>query len=122
MLIELTCIICPNGCKLSIEHHDNKVVRVENARCNKGRDYASEELTNPVRILTTTVRVTDGEFQLVSVRTDGTIPKSMLLEAVKSLQDFRVKAPVNMGDILIADFMQTGVNIIATGDIAKLSE
>ncbi|MGE5652874.1 MAG: DUF1667 domain-containing protein [Bacillota bacterium] len=112
--MELTCIICPNGCDLQVAHEDGKVVKVDNALCSKGRDYASEELTNPVRTLTTTVRVVGGELPLVSVRTDGPIPKSQLREAMQIVRALQVQAPVSAGTVLKEHILGTNANLIAT--------
>ncbi len=112
--MELTCIICPNGCDLKVTHQDGQVVKVDSALCQKGRDYAREELTNPVRTLTTTVRVDGGELPLVSVRTDGPIPKSRLTEAMQAVRALHVQAPVSAGTVLMTNILGTSANLIAT--------
>ncbi len=118
--MELTCIICPNGCDLKVTHEKGRVTKVENALCPKGRDYAREELTNPVRTLTTTVRVVGGELPLVSVRTDGPIPKSRLREAVQAIRSLQAQAPVSAGAVLMKNLLGTSVSLIATRGIKAL--
>lgn len=116
MKAELTCIICPNGCRLAIERSEDGTIKVENAMCGRGKDYAVNELTNPVRTLTTTVKVEGGVQPLVSVRTDRPIPRKMLLEAARALRGVSVCAPVHAGQKVAEDLLGTGANVIATAD------
>ena len=115
-IITRTCIVCPNGCELTIKVGDK--IEVEGATCKRGITYGTNEVTNPMRSLTTTVRVENGELPLVSVRTDGVIPKAMLKDAVKELSKIKVSAPVERGQVICADLMGTGVAVRASKNIA----
>lgn len=112
---ELTCINCPLGCALVVTLQDGEVVSVEGNTCKRGEVYGRKEVTNPTRIVTTTVPV-DGsaELRMLSVKTASDIPKGMIFDVMRALQDVRVQAPVRIGDIILADVCGTGVDVVAT--------
>jgi len=110
----ITCISCPLGCLLEVELFDDKVANVSGNSCVKGIAYAEIECINPKRIVTTTVRVENGDFPVVSVKTQEAIPKDKIFDCINSLKDVCVNAPVKIGDIVLENVAETGVNIIAT--------
>ena len=113
---KITCIECPQGCALSVDIENCKVVSVEGNKCPKGIVYAKTEVENPVRILTTTV-LTDGlEMKTIPVRTDKPIPKTELFKAMDEIRKLRVKEPVKTGDVIVSNFLNLKVNLIATRD------
>lgn len=107
---DLTCIVCPLGCSLTVELEENKVVNVVGNTCPRGKTYAENECTNPQRTVTSTVRCLDGG--MVSVKTDKTIPKDKMFECMKIINKITAKLPVKVGDIVAEDVF--GANIIAT--------
>lgn len=113
----LTCINCPMGCALTIEIENGEVVSVNGNTCPRGDAYGRKEVTNPTRIVTSTVRVTDGEADMVSVKTAQDIPKGKIFDCVKALRDVEVQAPVHIGDVLVRDVAGTGVDIVATKNV-----
>lgn len=115
--IELTCIGCPLGCALTVEKDGNEVVSVSGNTCPRGDAYARKEVTNPTRIVTSSVSVTGGATSTVSCKTESDIPKGKIFDVVKALRDVTISAPVQIGDVLLADVAGTGVNIIATKDV-----
>ncbi|QGU94025.1 DUF1667 domain-containing protein [Clostridium bovifaecis] len=118
---ELTCIGCPIGCMLDVSLEDNKVVDVKGNTCLKGKTYAEKECTNPTRIVTSSVKVRNGEIDAVSVKTEADIPKSMIMKCVEELKGVTVEAPVNIGDVIVRNISGTKVNIIATKSVAKIN-
>ncbi|WP_238883431.1 DUF1667 domain-containing protein [Clostridium sp. YIM B02551] len=116
---ELTCIGCPMGCMLEVSLEDNKVVDVKGNTCMRGKVYAEKECTNPTRIVTSSVKVRNGEVGAVSVKTDADIPKDKIMECIEELKGVEVEAPINIGDIIVKNIAGTKVNIIATKGIAK---
>ena len=54
-MIELTCILCPKGCRLRVDENDGYKV-IGNA-CPRGADYGREEALDPKRTITSTVRI-----------------------------------------------------------------
>ena len=113
MVKELTCIICPRGCRLTIDENNN----VAGNTCPRGKDYAISEMTNPVRTITSSVRVVNREDTLVSVKTSGPIPKGKIMEVMAEINTNAVKAPIKIGDIAKKDILGLGVDIVVTKNI-----
>ena len=107
---ELTCIVCPKGCALEIEIADTRdIVSIRGNKCKRGAKYAADECTNPQRTITTTVRSEDG--RILAVKTDRTIPKEKVLEAMQMINGTVAKVPINIGDVIAKDIF--GSNLIA---------
>ena len=117
MRSKITCIICPLGCSLIIEHSDGAIDSIEGFLCKKGKDYAFEELLNPVRTLTTTIMVKDGIIPLVSVKTSKPIPKGKLFEVMDAVSGIEVSAPVKIGDVMVENVLGLDVDMIATRNV-----
>lgn len=113
----MTCIVCPVGCGLSVKFEDGKVVNVEGFNCKRGREYALAETTNPTRVLTTTVRINGARLPVIPVKSDRPIPKGKLFECMKVINDMELNAPVSIGDVVIRNILVTGANIIATRNL-----
>ena len=118
----LTCIGCPMGCFLTVKIKDGEVQSVEGNSCKRGAKrgdiYARKEVTNPTRIVTTTVRVLNGTEKVVSVKTKEDIQKSRILDCIRELKEVTVTAPVEIGDVVLHDVAGTGVDIVATKNIS----
>lgn len=111
---QLTCIICPVGCQLTVEMEADEVVSVSGNLCKRGEKYARTECVNPVRTLTTTVRVEDGAP--LSVRSAEPLPKDAIFPAMAIINQITIAAgrPIQVGDVIVENIAATGVNIIAT--------
>ena len=107
---ELTCIVCPLGCTIEVEMEKGQVVSVKGNTCKRGKAYAESECTCPTRIVTTTVRVQNGE--VLSVKTASPIPKEKVKEAVKIINSTVALLPISVGDVIIKDVF--GSPVIAT--------
>lgn len=110
----LVCIGCPLGCRLEVQLEGTEVLRVTGQSCKKGTAYAVKECTNPTRILTTTVLVANGYPEVASVKTEKDIPKDKLLDSIRELQQIKLTAPVQIGDVVLQDIAGTGVRVVAT--------
>ena len=111
---ELTCIVCPMGCRLSVEVDEAGVpTAVEGNRCPRGAAYAKDELTHPTRTLTSTVRVANRAGRMLSVKTNRPISKGKLFEAMDILRTVSVEAPVAIGDVIVADLFGEA-DVVAT--------
>ncbi len=111
---ELVCIICPRGCRLKVcGDADNPVVSGNS--CKRGEIYAKEECTNPVRTLTSSVRIANRKNITVSVKTSAPIPKDKLFEAMEQIRKITVNAPVNSGDVLMENIFSA--KLVATKSI-----
>lgn len=113
----LICIGCPLGCAMTVEINEGQVVSVTGNTCKRGDDYAHKEITNPTRIVTSTVMVEGSDHPTVSVKTKSDIPKSKIFDCVKALKGVTVKAPVHIGDVIVHNIVDTGVDIVATKEV-----
>ncbi len=119
---ELICIGCPMGCSLKVNISDDKELTVTGNTCPRGEDYARKELTDPRRIVTSSVRVTGGHLPAVSVKTASDIPKGKIGDCIKALKTVTVEAPVKIGQVILEDVAGTGVDIVATKNIAAVTD
>lgn len=118
MIKKLICVECPRSCALSADIENCRVKKVIGNECPKGEKYAISETENPQRILTATVLTEGISLKMMPVRTDKPIPKQKILEAAKEIRKITVKQPLKPGDIVINNFLNLGVNLIATrGDV-----
>lgn len=115
---ELTCIGCPLGCAVTVTV-DGETITVKGNTCPRGEDYARKEVTNPTRIVTSTVKVTGGTIARVSVKTEHDIPKGKIFDCMAEIRNTTVKAPVKIGDVVIADCAGTGVSVIASKNVEQ---
>ena len=118
---QLTCIGCPMGCQITVKLEGGEIQEITGHTCKRGEDYARKEVTNPTRIVTSTVPVQGGKIAMASCKTANDIPKSKIFDCMKAIQGITVKAPVKIGDVLLADVCGTGVDIIATKDVPAAS-
>ena len=116
---KLTCINCPVGCSLKVEMDGENVICVCGNTCWRGEIYARKEVTNPTRILTSTVKVVNGTSGTVSVKTKEDIPKEKIFACVQALRGIEVQAPVHIGDVILENVAGTGVDIVATRNVEK---
>ncbi|MCR4744103.1 MAG: DUF1667 domain-containing protein [Lachnospiraceae bacterium] len=116
---ELTCIGCPMGCQITVELDGGEVKSVKGNTCQKGDIYARKEVTNPTRIVTSTVVISGGDKPRLSVKTANDIPKNKIFDVMKDIDAAHPEAPVKIGDVIVENVAGTGVNVIATRNIAK---
>ena len=108
---EMICIVCPVGCHLSI---DTETHEVKNNKCKRGERYAKKELLNPTRMLTSTVKIDSIQQRRLPVKTTDAIPKDKLFELMTMLENVDLKVPVTMGDVVLSNIFDTGVDVVAT--------
>lgn len=146
--IHLTCIRCPLGCAISVrlenlrvpencgipkEHRlpgdcgipkerrlpgDCRILEVSGNGCPRGEEYARKEITDPVRTVTTTIPVTNGDAKRIPVKTREEIPKDRIFACVEALKGLTVEAPVQIGDVILPDAAGTGIPVVAAGNAA----
>ena len=117
---ELICIGCPMGCPMSVTLTEGAVQSVEGNTCKRGDDYARREVIAPTRMLTTTLPVLGGDRATVVVKTNGEVPKSLLLDCARALRNVKVTAPVKLGEIVVKNILNTGVDVIAVKEVLPL--
>lgn len=113
---ELTCINCPLGCTLTVTI-DGDAVTVSGNTCPRGEAYGKKEVTDPTRIVTSTVPVSGGDIARLPVKTASDIPKGKIFDVMEAIHAASVTAPVRIGDVVIENAAGTGVNIVAARDV-----
>ena len=117
---KITCIICPIGCKILVDLNGKQIKNVKDTKCKQGIDYALNEALDPRRMLTSSVRIYNGEWPLVSVKSSQPIPKDKVFEVLKEIKKRSIKAPIHLGEIVLKNVANTGIDIIATKSIKKV--
>lgn len=114
---KLICICCPIGCNLTVDA-ENK--RVYGNTCKRGEIYGLNEVINPVRVITSTVKIKDAFLPVLPVKTNGAIPKNLNFEVMKVINSITVIAPIKCGDIIISNILNTGIGLVATKSMNRL--
>ena len=117
---DFICINCPLSCSLELYEEGGRVQEVKGADCKIGEKYAAEEYSNPRRVLTTTVKARHGIVTLLPVRSTGAIPKRLVRDAVRALAGVAVDAPVNKGQVIFKDILETGIDVVASRHLEKV--
>jgi len=110
---KMTCIICPRSCLLHVEEKDGHW-EVTGQNCLRGRTFALSEMTNPMRMISTTVKTVFRDFPVLPVRVASEIPKSRIFDIINEINRVCVSVPVNRGDVVLSDILGLGVDVIAT--------
>ncbi len=111
----LTCIICPRGCALTVKFDENgAVAEVSGNICARGEKYAVTECTAPTRTVTSTVRCEDGA--VLAVKTNTAVPKEKVFEVMKEINSVIAPCKVHIGDVIINDVCGTGADVVATAE------
>ena len=119
-ITKLICITCPKGCTLEVQREGDTVVKVDQG-CKRGHEYAKRELVDPRRMVSSTVKIKGGAHPLLPVYTADAFPKPRIPELMAALRELKLKAPVRMNEVVLENAMETGINILASRDMPKLS-
>ncbi len=114
MIKTITCIECPNGCQITVNLEGKEIKEISGYICPRGKTYAENEVTEPRRVLTTTVKTDDG--RVVAVKTDKPIRKENIFEVMNKVNMLRVKTPVQIGNI-VCHCIDEDINLIATSNL-----
>ena len=123
--LQFNCTTCPSECLLTVEverDSDSAVVEVRSVtgnNCPRGDKYAHQELTCPMRVLTTTVAVSGGDEALLPVRTAEAIPLELHPQAMALIRGLVVNAPIHMGDVILPNLLNTNIDLVASMDVTK---
>lgn len=117
---KLICITCPKGCMLTVTHDGKTVVSVNGNTCKRGAEYARAELSDPRRMVATTVRIKNGIHPLLPVYTTKPFPKPRIHELLKELREVELSAPVQMGAVVVKDILGTGIDVVASRDMGRI--
>jgi len=116
---KLICVVCPNGCELDISLDNNKELLVSGEMCVRGVDWARQEVINPLRTIASNILVKNGDWPLLSVRTDRPIPLNKISNTMEEIKKVVLNAPIFIGDIIIENVANTNAMIIATRNVTE---
>lgn len=111
---QLVCVNCPKGCNITVTLDNGKVIDVKGYTCEKGKNYAAQETVRPMRVLTSTVKIEGAPLRVLPVMTDQEIPLDLCEKAMVEIRTIDVKAPIQMNDVIVPNFLGTGANLIAS--------
>lgn len=115
---KMICITCPKGCTLDVTLEGKTILKVDNAGCKRGAEYVNGEINDPRRMVATTVRVSGGLHPLMPCYTAKPFPRPRIKELLASLRRVELKTPVKMGDIVLPNALGTGIDVVASRDMA----
>jgi len=119
---KIICVTCPMGCTLEVTHDGDTVLDVAGNACKRGEKYAQEELTDPRRMVATTVQVRGGVHPLVPVYTAAPFPKPLIFDLLEELRRVEIEAPVEMNQVVLKDALGTGVDVLTSRDLPAVAD
>ena len=119
---ELTCIVCPIGCRFTVTHAEDGSIRTSGNKCRRGEEYAREEYSDPRRVVTGTCAIDGGEWIRLPVRSSGGVPVDQVIEFLNALYELRIDAPIARGDVVAHDLGGSGIDLLATMSVGRKHE
>ena len=113
---QFTCINCPLGCQVVVTMDGDEITDILGNNCKRGKIYVKDEIKDPKRMVCSTVKISDSSEYSVPVKTANAIPKGLIFDCMKEINNAEIKAPVHIGDVVIANLLDTGVDVIATDE------
>ena len=120
--VNLTCIGCPMGCPLQLSIVDGEIREIHGYGCKRGEAYAVQEFSDPRRMVSTTISSPNGLWPRLPVKTVTPVPKDKVLAVVQLLHSLEITPPVRLGQIILQDVAGTGVAVVATRSLPRLTE
>lgn len=114
-----TCIICPVGCEIEVKTEGQDILEISGANCIRGREYVENELKNPQRTVTSSVRITGGNMPITSVRLTAPVPRSRMMDVIEELRKVKIDAPVKIGQVVIKNILGLDSSVIITKRVDK---
>ncbi len=114
--MEMTCIVCPNSCQLTVVRQKTDIAVTGN-RCPRGAQFARTELTCPMRTISTTVKTVFDDVPALPVRTSTEIPKAAIFDVINEIRKTTVTQRLKTGDAVIKNVRGLGADIIVTSDL-----
>lgn len=108
------CVSCPVGCALTVEVDGINVLHVEGHTCPRGTKYAENEVSNPLRVFSSTVRVEGGALPVCPVRSAQPIPLNKIFDITKEVARKTAQAPLKIGQVIVENVCGTGVDIVTS--------
>ncbi|MBI2885949.1 MAG: DUF1667 domain-containing protein [Chloroflexi bacterium] len=111
---KFVCVVCPTSCDVNAEWNETELLSIDHAQCKLAWEFIRGEIFDPRRTVTTSIMVDGGELPLVSVKTRTPVPKAQVLAVMDRLADVMVRAPVDIGEVIVPDVLGTGSDVVAT--------
>ena len=118
---KVICITCPKGCRLDVTREGDTILKVDNCGCKRGEEYVHAELTDPRRMVATTVKIQGSLHPLLPVYTSKPFPKPRIRELLEALAGVELRVPVTMGEAVVKDALGTGIDILASREMKAAS-
>lgn len=119
-LSEIICVTCPRGCLLKVNHEGSQVINVTGHGCKRGLEYATNELSDPRRMVASTVKIAGSLHPLLPVYTNKAFPKPLIPKLAQVLRKVEVTAPVDIHQVILHDVLGTGIDIVASRDMPAM--
>jgi CxxC motif-containing protein len=116
---ELTCIVCPIGCRLTVNRNEDGSLEVSGNRCRRGAAYAEEEFRDPRRMVTGTCAIAGGDVYRLPVRSSESVPVDDIASFLNAMYRLVVDAPVSCGDVVATNVAETGIDLVATMTVER---
>ena len=113
---QFTCINCPLGCQVVVTMDGEEITDISGNNCKRGENYVRDEIKDPKRMVCSTVRLSNSDAYSVPVKTATAIPKGLIFDCMKEINNTEIKAPIHVGDVVIANLLDTGVDVVATDE------
>ena len=115
---EIICIGCPKGCKINVEMQNDEITSISGNSCPRGAEYATAECKNPVRVITTTVKTSDGS--VIPVKTSKAVPKDIVFECMKKIDSMHPDiSDCSYGYVICKNILNTGADVLITAPVRK---
>lgn len=112
------CICCPIGCEVTASL-EKDIYNISGNKCPRGENYVKEEIISPKRMVTATCATDSKEYPRLPVKTVSPIPKELIFSLLEEIYKIEVKVPVKSKDIIIKNFNNLNIDVIATLTIDK---
>ncbi|SDO95462.1 DUF1667 domain-containing protein [Clostridium gasigenes] len=113
---KIICIVCPNGCELYVKKLGEELIITGN-KCSRGKDFAINEMIDPKRSISSTVKTIFENMPRLPVRTDTEISKERIIDLMKVLSNVLIDKPIRVNDVIVENVLDSGVNVISTSDL-----
>ena len=119
--IVMTCISCPLGCTVEIKKVGDDY-EVFGNECEKGEKYAIQEITNPMRGITSTVKTVFNDFPRLPVKTDREVPLKDIFLFMEEINSVVVEERMKPGDFVLKEMRNTDINLVATNEMSEIED
>jgi CxxC motif-containing protein len=119
-VVKLICIVCPIGCEIEVIVENGNIISISGNKCPNGEKYAKEEVFHPKRLAFTVLRCKNGTMPTVAVKTSKPVSKFLIPSIMKYLSNVEVSAPLNVGDVVVQNILDSGADVIVTRSLDLL--